>query len=167
MNDKKKETLFFLTKLLALSTPLYLILWLGIDLSFLQEIVTRVIYSFLNLTGTPAERYGFSIVFRDFSFYISKDCTGWKGMLFLMALIISTKSTWKKRLVGFTVGLPAFFSFNLLRILFMIWVGLSNPVIFYLLHEVLWQLSMIMAVLVLWLMWARLDINNLKNRKNS
>lgn len=163
--NKKKETLLFLTKLLVLSTPLYLILWLGIDLGFLQEVVTRIIFSFLNLIGTSAERYGFQLVFNGFSFYISKDCTGWKGMLFLAALILSTKSSWKKRCVGLAVGIPAFFSFNLLRILFMIWIGLKDRPLFYLLHDFLWQLSMIAVVLILWFMWTKLDINSSAGKK--
>lgn len=162
LDEKMKETLFFLLRLLVLSVPLYLIIWLRLDLSFLQEAVTRNVISFLGLAGIPAGREGFLLAARGFSFYISKDCTGWKGMLFLAALILATKASWKKRAVGLAAGLPAVFAFNLLRIIFMIWLGMSSPELFGVFHDFLWQLSMIGAVILLWLMWTKLDINSLK-----
>ncbi len=164
MNERKKETLLFLSKLLALSIPLYIVLWLGVDLGFLQETITRIVFSFFSMTG-EVQRHGFVLVFPGFSVNIDKDCTGWKGMMFLLALILSTRASWKKRLAGIAVGLPVFFSFNLFRILFMIWIGLGSRETFYLLHDVLWQASMIAVVMVLWLMWARLDINNSGSRR--
>lgn len=156
MNEKKlRETLIFLSKLIVLSMPLYFVIWFA-DLGWLQEIVSRTVSSFF---GDSAQREGFQIVVDGFSFYISKDCTGWKGMLFLTALIFATKSSWKNRLAGLALGLPAVFAFNLLRIVFMIWLGVSNPEFFGLFHDLLWQLSMIGAVLVLWLMWTKTDFN--------
>ena len=166
-NKKLKETLTFLTRLLLFSIPLYLVIWLGIDLSFLQETMTKTVFSFLNLIGVSVEREGFTIMLENFSFYISKDCTGWKGLLFLSALILSTKSTWKRKATGLVVGLPAFFAFNLLRILFMIWLGMKNPELFGLFHDFLWQFSMIAVVIILWLMWEKLDINSFGNKKKT
>ncbi|MCK4634783.1 MAG: archaeosortase/exosortase family protein [Candidatus Aenigmarchaeota archaeon] len=162
-NKKLSETLIFLTKLLLFSIPLYLVIWLGIDLGFLQETVTKTVFSFLNLMGVSVERQGFLLIFENFSVNISKDCTGWKGLLFLSALILSTKASWKKKAAGLAVGLPAFFAFNLLRILFMIWLGMKNPELFDLFHDFLWQFSMIIVVLVLWLMWTRIKIKSFAN----
>ncbi|UCG95278.1 MAG: archaeosortase/exosortase family protein [archaeon] len=152
-NGELRETLFFLSKLLLLSVPLYLVIWLGLDLSPLQELVARTVQSFLNFAGYSVEREGFGLLIGNFSFYISRDCTGWKGLLFLAALIFATKAGWRKRALGLAAGLPAFFAFNLLRIMFMVWIGLGNRGLFYLLHDFLWQFSMIAVVLLLWLMW--------------
>jgi len=141
---------------LALSIPIYLVIWLGIDLGILQEIVIRVVFFFLRITGAPVQRHGFSLVFEGFSFYISKDCTGWKGMLFLTALILATKTTWKKRAFGFALTLPIFFVFNLFRIILMVLLGIINRDLFYLLHDLVWQLSMIAVVVLLWGMWFKI-----------
>ena len=159
--EKRKETLFFLIKLLLLSIPLYIVMWFC-DLSFLQGIVTRTIFYFLKLAGASVKMEGFALLFKDFFFMISKDCTGWKGMMFLGALILSTKASWRKRLAGLSVGVPAFFSFNLLRILIMVWIGLKDKTMFFILHDILWQFSMVAVVILLWMMWIKMGSDNEK-----
>lgn len=160
-NKRLGETLVFLIKLLLLSVPLYMVILLQLDLTALQELVTGLTYSFLDFSGYAIERQGFNLIAEDFSFYISRDCTGWKGLVFLAALIIATKSSIRKKLAGLAL-LPAFFGFNLLRIVSMVWIGTANRQLFYVLHDFLWQFSMIAVVLSLWLMWARSQINSLK-----
>lgn len=163
--NKKKETAIFLLKLLVLSIPLYIFMWIGIDLSFLQEITTNSVISSLRLLGIETSREGFNISAQGFLFHISPDCTGWKGMLFLFSLIMSTKSNWGKKIIGIFATIPSFFSFNVLRILLMVQIGLGDTRTFELLHDFLWQFSMVAVVLLLWLIWARSDINILGVKK--
>ncbi len=162
--DKLKKTQIFLTKLLILSIPLYLIIWFGVDFSLLQEFTTNSAVWILNSIGIASTRDGFNILSENFAFFISKDCTGWKGMLFLFSLIVATDSKLKKKFLGIFITLPIFFSLNLIRIILMVWVGISNPGIFEILHDFLWQISMIFLVLFLWLGWEKLEINKSKNK---
>ncbi len=157
--DKEKEVLIFLIKLLVLSIPLYLILWFNVDLSFLQEVITKLLYSFLIFSGVEVKRNGFALVLDRFFVYVSKDCTGWKGMLFLSALILSTKSSLKQKLLGFVIHIPSFFSFNMLRILLLLFLGSQSRELFYMLHNFLWQISMVGVVLILWAMWIKFSKN--------
>ena len=150
---KLKETLIFLAKLIIFSIPLYIVIWFNISFNPIQDFLTYHVFHFLRFFNVQVSRDGFNLIFQNFSIVINKDCIGWKGMLFFLALVLSTKSTWKKRLVGLLVGIPAVFSVNVLRIIFMIWVGFNIPGMFSIFHDILWQGSMIFLVLVLWLMW--------------
>ena len=165
-NSRLFETQIFLTKLLVLSVPLYLVLWLGIDMGFLQEITASSVVSGLEILGISCERAGFEINSNGFLFHISKDCTGWKGMMFLFSLILATKSSWRKKLIGLGTTLPAFFSFNMLRIIFMVWIGVNYQGMFELLHDFVWQFSMVAVVVFLWLIWSGLKINSSGSKKN-
>lgn len=154
--NRKKETLIFLVKLLLLSIPLYLIIFFRIELGFLQNFIVGHLVPFLNFVGIEARREGFNVVLQKFTVVINKDCTGWKGLLFFGALVLSTKLDWKKRLFGFFIGLPAVFSINILRIFLMILIGDISKEMFSFFHDVLWQGSMILVVLLVWYMWWRL-----------
>ncbi len=151
--NRKKETLIFLVKLLLLSIPLYLIIFFKIDLGFLQNFIVGHMVPFLNLVGIEARRKGANILLEKFTVVINKDCTGWKGLLFFAALVLSTKSQWKNKLFGLFVGLPAIFSVNILRIFLMILIGGLSKKMFSIIHDVFWQASMILVVLIVWFMW--------------
>jgi len=154
IKDKKlKETLIFLAKLILLSIPFYVVIWFNISFAFAQDFLAYHIFHFLKIFNIQVSRDGFNLIFQNFSIIINKDCIGWKGILFFFALVLSTKSTWKKRFIGLFIGIPAVFSVNILRIIFMIWVGFNIPNTFSIFHDILWQGSMIFWVLFLWLIW--------------
>ncbi|MCD6477426.1 MAG: archaeosortase/exosortase family protein [Candidatus Aenigmarchaeota archaeon] len=155
---KLRYTLMFLIKLIVLSLPLYVFLELNIGLDPLQSFIAQHVFYFLKMTGMNPNMNGFSISLDKTSIIINKDCTGWKGILFFSALVLSTSSSWKKRIWGILIGIPSIFSVNILRIIVMIWIGINSPEFFQLIHDILWQSSMILLVLILWIIWWRNNI---------
>lgn len=152
--EKLKETLIFLIKLCVLSIPLYLVIFLRIDLGFLQDFITFHLVHFLNFVGVESHRQGFNIILSNSTIVINKDCTGWKGLLFFTALVLSTKVSRRKMIFEILVGLPSLFSVNIFRIVLMIWIGSSSVSnLFSFFHDLLWQFSMVFIVLMLWFIW--------------
>ncbi|NIO20380.1 MAG: hypothetical protein GTN76_06475 [Candidatus Aenigmarchaeota archaeon] len=152
------ETFLFLIKILVFAVPLYLILTFQGILYPLQELVSHNVYLVLNSLGFQVARDGFLINIQGgnpFVFLISEDCTGWKSMLFLTALIIAVPSVkWRKRGIGLVFGIPLIYMGNLLRILIIVHIEqvygleLAN-----LIHDYLWQAGLISLVLVIWVAW--------------
>lgn len=157
-----KLTLWFLVKLLVLALPLYLIIWLSIDLSQLQVAAASELEFMLKQLGYDVFRDG-SLVTVDaqtgnpFTFFIVEDCTAWKSMLFLFALILAVPSIpWKRRLAGIAAGLPLLWFGNLMRNLTVVLTerayGIDTAMV---VHDWLWRAGLVIMVLLIWLVWWR------------
>ncbi len=153
--QKLFDTLLFLAKLLVFAVPLYIVMSLEGLLFPLQELVTQNVRFVLQALGFSVSGEGFLVIANDIIFFISEDCTGWKSMLFLAALVFAVpKVPMKKRLIGLATGLPVIYIGNLLRILLVVSAWHSYGFAFALMiHNYFWQAGLIALVLVLWLSW--------------
>jgi exosortase/archaeosortase family protein len=156
--ERLRETFLFLVKILVFAIPLYLILTFQGVLCPLQDAVASNVCLVLGSLGLDVAREGFLISIRGenpFVFIVSEDCTGWKSMLFLVALMVAVPGVlWKKRLAGIVLGIPLIYLGNLARILLIVHVeqvyGLEIANVF---HDYLWQAGLISLVLVIWVFW--------------
>jgi exosortase/archaeosortase family protein len=159
--ERLRETLIFLLKLLALALPLYLVVWFSVDLHFLREAAASELEWALLGMGYSVEREGAMLTVSGggpaypFTFYIVEDCTAWKSMLFLFALIAAVPSIrWRRRLVGIVIGLPVLWFGNLLRNVSVVLLertcGLETAM---LVHDWLWRAGLMALVLAVWLAW--------------
>ncbi|MFH1294547.1 MAG: exosortase/archaeosortase family protein [Candidatus Aenigmatarchaeota archaeon] len=159
-DERLRQTLWFLIKLLALSVPLYLVIWLAVDLYPLQEVASSELQAALQMLGYTVQRDGAMMTVEGgppypFTFYIVEDCTAWKSMLFLIALIVAVpKIRWQRRLVGVAIGLPLLWIGNLLRNISVVLIergyGLEMAMIA---HDWLWKAGLMAMVMAIWLAW--------------
>lgn len=152
------RTFLFLIRLLILSIPLYMILSLPGLLLPLQSLVTHNSVSLLSLSY-PVSYENVLIEIQspgnEFQFVVSEDCTGWKSMLFLFALIFATLGvSLRKRLLGLVIGIPVIYLGNLFRILLIVLIqqnwGAPAAELF---HVYFWSLGLIALVLLAWGLW--------------
>jgi len=151
------KTLQFLLRLLALSAPLYLIIFFAADLSALQLAAAGQSAWLLRVLGWSVSQSGPLLTTGDFTFLINQDCTGWKSVLFLFALIFAVPGiALKKRLTGLAIGFPLIWLGNLGRILGTVFVqagwGTETAL---LAHDWGWQLGLVGLVLGIWLAWLK------------
>ena len=158
--------LIFLVRLFLLSIPLYLIIALGTNMLPLQTIVAEQSAYVLGVSGYRTSIEG-TVVSSDapgsgytFMFMIDPDCTGWKSMLFLFALILAVPGImWNRRAVGLAIGLPLLWAVNVIRIVLIVMTETAYNVSTALfVHDVIWQTGLIAVVLgywAAWLKWAR------------
>lgn len=154
------ETLIFLTKVIALSIPLYLIILLGISLAPLQQFDATVSSGILRALGYSVKQEGASMTVgtqNPFSFYLTGDCTAWKSFLFLFALIFAVpKAGLRKRLLGLGIGIPILWLGNQARIVGVVLTEQATNVQFALFtHDYFWRVFLVLLVLVLWLAWMK------------
>jgi exosortase/archaeosortase family protein len=149
------ETLVFLLKLLVFAVPLYAIMSFQGILYPLQAAVTHNVLWLMGLAGLDASASGFLITAGEIVFLVSEDCTGWKSMLLLAALVLSVPgASPKRRLAGLAAGIPLIYAGNLFRILAVVFVwrsyGLGPATA---VHDYLWQAGLIFLVLAAWTVW--------------
>jgi exosortase/archaeosortase family protein len=158
MHVRMRESMIFLAKLIVLALPLYLILWFSVDMSWAQLIVADHSSLIMRLVGMDVSQRGTLLELEHISLNIDRDCTGWKAMLFFLALIIATPGRSKRRMVvGILVGLLIIYFLNILRIVTIAAVGEVYGVeTFSLVHTWFWQPSIILAVIGIWVLWLRM-----------
>ncbi len=152
------STLVFLIKLLLFTIPLYLILAFSQVMLPLQRLVISHVRFLLVSMGFRVSIDNLLVSISGavpFAFFISEDCTGWKSMLLLVALISAfPKVRMKERLAGVAFGIPVIYTGNLARILAVVFVqqslGTGAAMV---LHDYLWQAGLIALVLLTWLFW--------------
>jgi exosortase/archaeosortase family protein len=150
------KVLLFLARVAALSLPLYLIIWLGLDLMPLQLAAASQSAWLLGALGYQAVQEGVGITMGNgFAFFIIPDCTGWKSMLFLFALVFAVPGTaLRKRLWGLAAGLPLIWLGNLLRIVGVVWAqSIWGTEAALSLHDTLYQAGLVAMVLAIWFTW--------------
>jgi exosortase/archaeosortase family protein len=150
----------FLVRLIMLSLPIYLILFFAADMTPLQEAVATQSAHVLRGLGYAVVQDGYELTVGtgdDFYFMINEDCTGWKSMLFLFALIFAVPGiSMRKRLAGLAIGLPVVWTGNLGRVVGVVvaeraW-GFGYAMM---LHDYGYRLGLALLVLLIWFIWLR------------
>ena len=129
---------------------------LGAPLAPVTMWAARVTLALLHWLGIEATRVATVISHPSgFAYEIYYRCTGFLPVAFLTTAILATPGHWRRKLVGLAVGVPALIAVNLTRLVHLFYLGVHNPATFDFAHSVLWEGFLILAILGLWLGWAR------------
>jgi len=163
--NRLKTVAWFLIKFNLLAIPMYLILHFGIYYSPLQSFLTSILRPAIELFG-----YETTLVEQDFCnvqaisgpkfekpICISWDSTGWKSMYALAALAIATPFVrWKKKLKFLSIGIPAVFLLNYIRIVSTILIAIKFGFQYFdIVHTLLWREGLILIIVAIWYVWLR------------
>jgi exosortase/archaeosortase family protein len=152
--ERMKETMVFLLRLLVLAVPLYFIIFF-VDLYPLQSAVAYNSFLVMEGMGLSPLVEGANMQVGEFTFFISKDSTAWKSMVFLTAMIFAVPGVLlKKRLWGLLIGLPLVYIGNLGRVVGIVFVeqGWGYEAAMFT-HDILWRAGLIVLVVGIWLVW--------------
>lgn len=168
-NDKQLMRVFkFIVKFNVFAIPLYLVLFMGWTWPPLQKFIADFTFNNLIYMGYSPSINDFLISIPikngDWAAVINWDCTGWKSMLALFALIMATD--FKIRLKALCMILiPVVFFINLLRILFMFfWVKTFDLAYYQTVHTIIWSWGLILTIILLWFLWMKYDFLRVFNR---
>ena len=109
--------------------------------------------SILRLVTDEATRSGSLMQLGTFGVLIIEECTGIFEMLIFMAAVLAYPTGWRDKLLGFALGIPLLYLFNLARILVLLWVGRYYNELFEFMHIYFWQATLILMITSVWLLW--------------
>ena len=143
------------------------LVYLGIEAAFYPLLKQRL--SFLvkaAITGTAKIEYWLFRIFTDdvtvsdrlvsyggFPITIIEECTGIFEIIIFVAAVLAFPTTWRKKLTGFALGIPAIYVFNVVRIALLMLVGRHYRDSFDFMHLYFWQATMIAMITSVWLFW--------------
>ena len=160
LNKRLIAILWFLVKFNLLAVPLYALMLMNVSVPALQSFVAAAVHNGLGMLGYDSSLNGHFVTFSSglsiVNVEMNFDCTGWKSMYALLALCLATPALWKQRLRFLVVGLPAVFIINILRIVTTIAAVMSFGIGYLgIVHSILWQEGLIIAVVAVWYLWLR------------
>jgi len=161
---ERKYKKLLLLSLFLLNLSIYSIPLLLFHLNIIK-VPENILEIYTNLLGKliffEKEIYQNNIIVKEFIFMIDQDCMGIKSVLGFFAIIMATPTKdIKKRMKYFLFLLPLVFSFNIVRILSVIYLFYFFNIDPYFLHEFLWQIVNNILITSLWLVFY------IKNKKD-
>jgi len=172
LEQRKKliSILWFIVKFNLLAIPLYILIYLNFSLPSVQIFLTNMLTKTLQLMGYQVSSEGFLLTLLSnneiMRIEISMDCTGWKSMYLLAALIFVTPSKLKKKTKFLVFSLVFLFFVNFIRILTTILLSFRFGFQYLdIIHTFLWREGLIFVVIALWYLWLRRINYNIRKMK--
>lgn len=156
----------FLLKMILLAIPLFAIAEFGMPLLSVllqpvQNFLAWATYSLLAAAGFQVAWNGVYIVMLSgaelFTVEISADCTAWKSLYALAALVVATPiSNLAGKAKFLAVWMPVVFVVNFARIASTVMIGLLFGFRYLeVVHTVLWREGLIALIIIIWYLWFR------------
>jgi len=140
----------------------YLSIALDEELRGFMAVTAGVCGGLLDVVSSDVSVSDRFLTFHGFSVEIIEECTGIFEMLIFLAALMSYPASWRSRAVGFALGLPALYLFNVLRIIFLTAVGVYYHNFFEFMHLYFWQATLILMITSVWVMWILLVVSREK-----
>jgi exosortase H (IPTLxxWG-CTERM-specific) len=121
----------------------------------------------LNVCGSETWVHGTSLLSSDYGIDVVYGCNGVFAIAILLSGIIAYPSNVKAKLIGASIGIPAIFLLNQLRVVSLFLLGESQPAIFNEVHVYVWQPIIIIFAIFVWDFWARHFVKKNKIRKSA
>lgn len=108
---------------------------------------------FLNITYQ-----GKYIFLENLNIEIIFECTGIYAMFIYCSCVLAFPTFVKKKLWGILFGLPLIYLINIIRMVFLGFIGMYYPGSFDFFHSYFWQTTFIVIVIFIWLIWISLFV---------
>ena len=158
---------FLLTFVLVLALELGIVVWgfgRNLDVALNRATATAVAGT-MSLVGVPCDSDADLVVCASLSSVrIIFECTGAFPIGIFLAAILAFPATWKWKLLGVGLGVPAILAVNVGRLMSLMWVESRFPRAMDWVHVVLWPTLLVLFVVLLWLLWARAAVRGHRAR---
>ncbi len=165
-NKKRILTLEFLTRLMILAIPLYIVMYGNISLYFIEDPLANIVTSMLKTSGVETTRTngyetnGLLMPVLQISGFekgigIARACTGYRSLFALIALIFAVpRIKIRKKLNAIIVFTPILMITNIIRIYTTLLIGSKIGIrSFEFVHTFLWRETLIFLIILLWVIW--------------
>lgn len=129
---------------------------LGSLLAPLTTLTAQITIALLNWLGMEAVRLVTVISHPDgFAYEIYYRCIGLLPVAVLTVSILAYPGPLRQKLVALAVGVPILIALNLMRLVHLFYLGVHNPAAFDIAHAIVWETLLIVAIIGIWMGWAR------------
>lgn len=123
------------------------------NLNFLNIFTAEILFSLLKMLGMDISVAGSSLFMSSFSMIIIDECTGIYELIVYLACVLAYFTTPKKKFIGIAIGIPIILGINMVRLVFLAFIGVWFPDLFDYVHYYIWQVTLILLVALTVLIW--------------
>ena len=120
---------------------------------FLSNLTASTLSALLGIFGVNHTIDETVLYLGGISLKVIDECTGIYELFVYAGCVMAYPTSSNKKLAGIAFGIPAMFSINMVRLLSLAFVGLWFPSIFNYVHYYLWQVTLILLVVIVMLVW--------------
>ncbi len=132
----------------------YILFLLLIDkISFIRDIVAGNIGFLLNLFGVDAAVNGSVVTMKNFSMEVIFECTPLFTILIYFACVLAYPAKIDAKIKGMISGGILIYFIDIIRLFSLAIIGMISPDVFNYIHIYLWQVTLIIVILAIWLFW--------------
>ena len=123
------------------------------NLAFLNNLTAGALSVMLSICGINSIHDGTAVVASGFSVNIIDECTGIYEILVYTACVLAYPTSTNKKLAGIAMGTPLLLTINMVRLLFLVFIGIWHVDLFDFFHYIIWQITLIVFVALVLLLW--------------
>ncbi len=120
---------------------------------WLMSSTASLVGGVLSIFSSQVSNHDSIIIYRGFPVEIIDECTGIFEIFIYMAAVLAYSTSIKKKLIGFALGIPAIYIFNVIRIIFLLMAGAYSQRLFDFMHLYFWQGTLIIMISSVWAGW--------------
>lgn len=138
---------------IGIFTAFYLLL--KEDLEFLRNLTAEIFSYSMTILGVTNSVSENVLLFDGgvISLKVIDECTGIYEVLVYSSCVMAYSTTYQKKLLGIAFGIPAILGINMVRLICLGFVGVWYPEIFDYVHYYLWQVTLILIIVLVVLIW--------------
>jgi archaeosortase B (VPXXXP-CTERM-specific) len=121
--------------------------------NFLSSLTASTLSALLGILGINHTLNETVLHLGDISLKVIDECTGIYELFVYAGCVMAYPTSSEKKLAGVAFGIPAIFGINMVRLLSLAFIGLWFPSIFSYVHYYLWQVTLILLVVFVMLVW--------------
>lgn len=146
---------YFIIQMAVLGAILFYLDQVDFKLQTIQEFYAYTVGNLLNQTYTSTKIESQLIKTEKGIYDIIRDCTGWKSIYLLSALVITTTEEYKDAIKFLILGILILVGVNIVRLYSTILLSEIGLISFDVIHNWIWNGLMILATLIIWLIYLR------------
>ncbi len=123
------------------------------NFNFLSNLTASVLSALLGIFGVDHTIDETILYLGGISLNVIDECTGIYELFVYAGCVMAYPTSSGKKLAGVAFGIPAIFGINMVRLLSLAFVGMWFPSIFNYVHYYLWQVTLILLVVFVMLVW--------------
>ena len=154
LNPANRFVVVFLLYLLALAFfyPKFSLRYVNV-VEWMSEMTAILGSLTIDIFSDEVRRNDKMIFYGGFAVEIIEECTGLYEILIYAAAVFAFPTTLVKKGIGILLGAPILYATNVLRIVFLVWIGRYYPATFNFMHLYFWQATLILMITSVWLLW--------------
>jgi archaeosortase B (VPXXXP-CTERM-specific) len=120
---------------------------------FNMQTTSATLVQILQFFGLKATLNANQVSLQSFVLEVVRQCTGLFEVITLLACVLAFPTSLRNKLLGAAMGLPLIYVANILRLVFLAYLGVYNFPIFEVVHDYILQLTFFSFVIFIWFAW--------------